>query len=224
MRLLPVTLTLLANHCRIQNANARIAPSPELSTRKRVAWLLIAGVLLFPFARSVDAADRPLLSYSGSPLSRVFVDFQWGIQAVSHSDLDFNPTIASIGAGLWLFDNIGVDVFLDSNISDDRSDAFTVDIDEASGVGFRFQSPARRGLSLHVNLGYVTYRVVQLRQDERGSRTVSETFAGARLGVGVAQRLRSFKNILITGEYRNYLSDDDLQADTLAIGLRVNFK
>ena len=186
--------------------------------------MLAILVLLFPVAPVATAAGKPLFQYSGSPLSRLFVDLQVGVQAVSHSDVDFNPTVTSIGAGLWLFENIGIDIFLDAAASDDREQAFTLEIDQASGFGLRLQSPPRRGLSLHLNLGYVTYRIVQLEQDARGTREVVENFAGARLGIGIAQRLRAFNNVLVTGEYRNYLSDDELQADTLAIGLRVNFQ
>ncbi len=194
------------------------------SRRISTLWLVFALTLTLPIASVATASDRPLFDYSGSPLSRLFVDLQLGVQAVSHSDVDFNPTITSVGVGFWLFDNIGIDFFLDATASDDTEEAFTLEIDQASGFGLRLQSPPRRGLSLHVNLGYVTYRIVQLEQDARGSREVVENFAGARLGIGVAQRLRAFENILITGEYRNYLSDDELQADTLAVGLRVNFK
>ena len=104
---------------------------------RRAFSVLAILVLLFPVAPVATAAGKPLFQYSGSPLSRLFVDLQVGVQAVSYSDVDFNPTVTSIGAGLWLFENIGIDIFLDSAASDDREQAFTLEIDEASGFGLR---------------------------------------------------------------------------------------
>ena len=105
--------------------------------------MLAILVLLFPVAPVATAAGKPLFQYSGSPLSRLFVDLQVGVQAVSYSDVDFNPTVTSIGAGLWLFENIGIDIFLDAAASDDREQVFTLEIDQASGC-LLYTSPSPR--------------------------------------------------------------------------------
>ena len=88
----------------------------------------------------------------------------------------------------------------------------------------RFQSPPRNGFSVYLMAGFVDYQVVQEVNDERGRARVSEGFTGFRLGFGLAQRLPVFENVLVTGEYRNYFSEDELQVDSLTVGLRVNIQ
>ena len=169
-------------------------------------------------------AHKSPFNSTQSPQSRIFVDFQWGTQLVSFSSLDFNPIVASVGAGVWIFDNIGIDVFYDTGISDDYSENFLVEIEEAAGFGLRFQTPPKRGFSGYVNVGFVDYQVLLTVNDSLGTRRVSEGFSGGRIAIGLSQQLRHFDFLSVTGEYRNYFSDEDLQADSVVVGLRLNFK
>lgn len=185
--------------------------------------LLMFGLVQKPgFAETRVKQD--LLSYSGSPISRLYAEGQWGVHAVRHSDLDFFPLLGSGTLGLWLFNNIGVEVFGDIGLGSFEDGPFSLEVEEAGGIAMRFQSPPRNGFSLYFTAGYVDFQVTQTVTDERGIGRVSEGFAGLRLGVGLAQRLPVFENVLVIGEYRNYFSEDELQVDTLTLGLRVNIR
>lgn len=187
--------------------------------------LVLQSSLLAPgLSHAQTRSDNGLFHYSGSALSRVYADAQWGVQAVRHSDLDFYPLFSSGSLGLWLFDNIGVEVFGDAGLGSFEDDEFSVEVEEAGGVAMRFQSPPRNGFSLYLTAGYVDYQVAQVVDDERGRARVSQGFAGLRLSLGIAQRLPVFDSVLLTGEYRNYYSEDELQLDSLALGLRINIQ
>ena len=191
---------------------------------RRLTTFVTACVILLLSSTLAVAKDRPIFVFSQSPEARVYADLQFGINAIGHSDLDFFPKVISGGVGVWLFDNIGVEVHFDGGISSDSDGAFTVELEDASGIALRFQSPPIRGLAAFINVGYVDFQLEQVESDSRGTRRVSEGFSGARVSLGVVQRLPIYDFLHVTGEYRAYLSDSDLQVDTLAIGLRINLK
>ena len=196
------------------------------STRSHHAsWFIVAvfcaGALL---VQSPALAHKSIFTYSQSPQSRVFVDFQVGAQLVGVFEEDFTPSVVSVGGGIWIFDNIGIDVFFDTGISDDNSGNFSAEIEEAAGFGLRFQTPPKRGFSGYVNVGFVDYQILLTDNDENPNRLISQGFTGGRIAIGLSQQLKYFDYLSVTGEYRNYFSDDDLQADSLVFGLRVNFQ
>ena len=147
-----------------------------------------------------------------------------GAQLVGFFEEDFTPSVVSVGGGIWIFDNIGIDVFFDTGISDDNSGNFSAEIEEAAGFGLRFQTPPKRGFSGYVNVGFVDYQILLTDNDENPDRLISQGFTGGRIAIGLSQQLKYFDYLSVTGEYRNYFSDDDLQADSLVFGLRVNFQ
>ena len=189
-----------------------------------LARLAIACVVLLLSSTVAAAKDRPIFVYTQSPASRVYADLQFGLNAISLSGLDFFPKVISGGVGVWLFDNIGVEIHFDGGIATDSDGAFTAELEEAVGLSLRFQSPPVRGLAAYINVGVIDFQLVQVESDSRGTRRVSEGFGGARISLGVVQRLPIYDFLHVTGEYRTYLSDSDLQVDTLAIGLRINLK
>jgi len=200
----------------------------RVSARKQAsACLLVLGLICIGLPDNAEARpgqNHSLWQYSGSPMSRVYADVQWGVQAIGHSDLNFYPAYTSGGIGLWLFDNIGIETFGDLGLEAYQSGPFTVEIEEAGGVGLRFQSPPKRGLSAYLVAGYVDFQLTQVESDSRGTRRVSQGFGGVRFSVGLAQRLRSFDSVLLTAEYRNYYSQSEIQVDLLSVGFRVNVR
>jgi len=155
---------------------------------------------------------------------RFYGEVQLAAGGVQHSDVDFYPVFGSVSAGLYLVPNIGVEVFADTGLSSDNSDGFDMDIEQAQGIAVRLQSPATQGLQGYIVLGYVNYT---LDQDARATATqaassVNEDFAGARISVGLMQRLKSLPSLLVSAEYRHYNADEPLRVDALVLGIRVN--
>lgn len=197
----------------------------RLIPKRFIPWLalLLPLVALFLIPTAATAAQRGVFQYSKSAETRLYADLQVGIQAVSHSGIDFLPNFGSASVGIWVFDNLGIDIFGDTGLMADDTGVFELQIAEASGVALRFQSPpSLGGLRAYVMLGVVNFEVEQKESDLRGQRVVIENFTGGRVSIGFAKRLAAMRSLMLTAEYRNYYSDKDLQADSLGFGLRVN--
>lgn len=155
----------------------------------------------------------------------VYGEIQFAGGALQHSDLNFYPTFGSVNVGLYVVPNIGVELFADRGIGSDSSGDLDMDIEGAFGIAARFQSPANSGgVQGYVVLGYVDYKLDQISRGSTigSSGSVDENFTGVRVSVGFMQRLRNFRNLQVTAEYRHYNADDPLRVDALVLGLRVN--
>lgn len=158
-------------------------------------------------------------SYSAVAEGRVYGEIQLGAAIITNADLQFSPGFASLSAGAFVFPGIGVELFADTGVVSGEDNDFDFDIDSAFGVGIRFQSPPQRGVQGYIVLGAVNYT---LEQESPSGQRVSGDFTGARVSVGLMQRLVLFPNILVTAEYRHYNADEPLKLDGLLIGLRFN--
>ena len=206
-----------------------------------VASLLIASLLLagpvaaaayaLPSGPQFNTAKRLAPAgldarYRGSPVSRLYADVQTGVQGVRHSALNFYPMFGSVSAGLWLFDNIGVEVFADVPLADDDNGVFQLEVVDTAGLALRFQSPPTTRFQAYVVLGYVDLTVEQRErlvvESEPRSRLVRQGFSGLRISLGFAWRVPRVPALLGILEYRNYYTEDELQVDGLAFGLRLN--
>jgi len=155
---------------------------------------------------------------------KLYGEARLGAGGVRHSGLDFYPQFGSFSAGVFVFDGIGIEGFVGSSLSSDEKDGFDLDITESSGVALRLQSPPQLGgLQAYILLGYVSF---QLQQEERGSpdSLVRTTFEGARVAVGIHQRLRLINGLMVGLEYRNDYADTGITVDGLSLGLRYEMR
>jgi len=175
-----------------------------------VRWL-IAGVLA-------------LSSCSALADGAVYGEVNLGAGGVRHSDLDFYPGFASLTLGAYVLPNIGIEVFADAGVRDHETDDFTLEVENAYGIATRFQSPSSRGVQGFIVLGYVNYQVEQASATDSvlAGSSVDEMFRGARVSVGLMQRLVKFPNVQLTGEYRHYNADQPIRLDALLLGVRFN--
>ena len=154
----------------------------------------------------------------------LYGELQLAAGGVQHSDLDFYPLFGSVSVGAYLMPGIGVELFADSGIDSDRKGGFNLEVEQAYGVAARFQSPPVNGVQGYITLGWVNFTV-----DQQASATASlagssinQDFTGARLSIGLMQRMQQFRNLLVSLEYRHYNADEPLRVDALLLGLRVN--
>lgn len=173
-------------------------------------WL-IACVLAV--SSSFASADGP-----------VYAELQFGAGGVSHSDLNFYPTFGSLNVGVYVLPNIGIELFADTSIGSDRTGDFDLELEQAYGIAARFQSPPVRGVQGYIVLGAVNYTLDQISQPSGNLPTssINEDFTGARVSVGLMQRLKRTPNLLVSFEYRHYNAGEPLRLDALVLGLRVN--
>ena len=173
-------------------------------------WL-IAGLLVV--TSSYTYADGAL-----------YGELQVGAGYVNHSNLDFYPSIGTVTLGAFVLPGIGFEVFADSGLAEGSEAGFEMSLEHAQGVAARFQSPPVKGLQGFVVLGLVDYTLEQ-RSDLIGTatgRTISEDFRGARVSIGMMQRLKRFPYLQVTAEYRHYNADEPIRLDGIVFGLRVN--
>jgi len=150
---------------------------------------------------------------------KLYGEVRLGAGGVHHSDLDFYPTFGSVSAGVFVFENIGIEGFFNTSISSHETDGFDLDVTEVSGAAVRFQSPASLGgLQAYILLGYTTFVLEQEGPDD-GDK-VTEAFTGARVGIGVHQNFRTVQGLSFGLEYRNDYAETGITVDGLSFGLR----
>ena len=184
---------------------------------QRLSRLFGASVLMTvaAFAASDLRADGP-----GMP-GTVYGELHLGLGGVRHSELDFYPGFASASAGLFVYPDIGLEAFVDGSLGSDDKASFESEISQAGGVALRLQSPPVRGLRAYMLFGYVNFTIEQQEDDQRGQRTVVESFEGVRVSLGLSQALERFNNIMVNVEYRNYYVDEAITVDGFSLGLRL---
>jgi len=151
----------------------------------------------------------------------VYGELQVGVGGVYHSDLNFYPRFATASLGAYVLPNIGLELFADTGFAPGDDEDFELDIEQAYGIALRFQSPPWQGLSGFIVAGAVNYTLDQ-SLDSADSPSVNEEFTGARVSVGIMQRLKRLPGLLLTVEYRHYNADEPLKVDALVLGWRVN--
>lgn len=157
---------------------------------------------------------------------RLYGEARAGAGGVRHSDLDFYPRFGSFSAGVFIFENIGIEGFVDTSFSSDETDVFEVDITHAAGAAVRLQSPPERGLQAYVLLGFVNFGLKQKENENSvgGRRIIKEDFSGVRVSVGLNQRLEFMKGLIFGIEYRNYYADSGITVDGVSLGLRYEMQ
>ena len=154
----------------------------------------------------------------------MYGELQLGAGAVSHSELDFYPIFGTATLGAYVYPGIGIEIFGDTSVASDNDGNFEMDLQEAYGIAARFQSPPQNGLQGFIVVGMVNYTYDQQARASEGrlASTVNEEFRGARVSVGVMQRLERFPYLQFTAEYRHYNADEPLRLDSIVFGFRVN--
>lgn len=150
---------------------------------------------------------------------RLYGELHLGAGGVRYADLDAYPTFGSLTLGAFVLPGIGLELFADQGIDNDEQNSFDIGLEQAYGVAARFQSPSSGGTSGYIVLGYVDFTVEQGRSD---LQTISESFTGARISIGLMQRLRTWPALQVSAEYRNYYVDEPVRVDGLVFGLRLN--
>ncbi len=173
-------------------------------------WLLACVLAV---SSSISNAEGP-----------IYAEVHIAAAGVNHSNLDFNPYFASVSAGTFVRQGIGVEVFADSGFRSHKKNGFDLEVTEAYGIGIRLQSPPVNRIQGYVVLGAVNYTIKQQANatESLGGSSINGDFTGMRISVGIMERMERWKNVLISLEYRHYNADQPLRVDALLLGLRIN--
>lgn len=154
--------------------------------------------------------------------SPVYAEAAVAASGVRHSDVDFYPIFGSVTLGAYVWPGIGVELFADRGIAEDEKRGFDLSLEEAEGAALRFRSPEDNGLSGYIVLGYVDFMIEQERADAGDDRALEVELSGARVSIGVSQRLRAVDSLIVSAEYRNYYTEEDVRVDGLLLSLGWN--
>ncbi|MBX2824631.1 MAG: hypothetical protein KTR33_07865 [Gammaproteobacteria bacterium] len=172
----------------------------------------------------VTVGISPATAAQPPSLQGVYGDIQFAFGGVRHSDVEFNPGFASVSVGAWLWEGIGLEVYLDQGLNKGSDGDFDLEITDANGIAARFQGRADEGLFAYVVLGIVATRLEQAEGGDSAPRTVVQNYRGGRISIGFGSELSFFNGARLLAEYRNYFVDEDLHMDALTVGLQVSFQ
>lgn len=151
----------------------------------------------------------------------VYADLQYTYGGVRHSNINFNPGFGTLAVGAWIRPGIGIEGFIDQASTSSQEGNFDLTLEQATGVGLRFQSPTTdHGVFSYVVLGMVSVDITQDESDERGQRQVRQGFDGVRISLGFGYEFSGLDVLSLTGEYRHYAVDESIQIDGISFGLR----
>lgn len=142
---------------------------------------------------------------------------------IAVANLDYYPVYASLTAGFFFKKGFGLELHLDGEILPGQDDGYELAYEHGGGVGLRFESPPRSGLSGYAVLGYTTF---SLRQERDNPTVVGDElnadFGGPRISLGLVQRLKRLPYLSVSAEFRKYYVEDGLDIDSVVVGLRVS--
>lgn len=200
-------------------------PTQALRPEQCYRYGLIGYCCWCPVSRLVFAVLFLLAASQSQAAINLYGEARLGAGAVRHSDLDFYPRFGSLSAGVFVFENIGIEGYVSSSLGSDKQDGFDVEVTESSGAAVRFQSPPKLGgLQAYILLGYVSFQLQQIEDGIEEPRTVKTTFDGVRVAIGVHQRLKLVNGLIFGLEYRNDYADSGITVDGLSFGLRYEMR
>ena len=171
---------------------------------------------------------RALLAFvclSLSPLAysadRFYGEIHGGLGNIRQSDLSFRPVEAYVSVGGYFINNVGIDLTLGTALLDDDDDGFDAQVEDIASLSVRFDSPPIDYTSAFVLIGYSQFTVQQEAVNPLGvTSTVSETFRGGTLALGLRQQLGNTP-FSIVGMFRTHILDEPVDVDSYTVGVRA---
>ncbi len=161
------------------------------------------------------------ISFPSFATDRLYGEIHGGFNVIQLSDLRFLPIQASVSFGGYFYKTLGVDVNLGGSLNEDRDEDIKLQLENQITLSVRFDSPPTRGVSAFVLIGWAQFDLSQSGDSSIGTtQTVSETFRGAAVSIGVRQQIGSGP-FSVVGSYRFFDVDEPLDFDTYTLGVRV---
>ncbi len=136
-------------------------------------------------------------------------------------DEQFNPTTLEARLGMYLQQQVGIEAYVSSGLSDDSQLDIDVSIKTIAGVNFRFESPESEGMKIFILLGY---GMTEWEVDRSGSgEPGSVDFDDFSYGAGFEWRLGKSEQWFINLRGQRFLNKNDLTLDLGSLGVRYVF-
>lgn len=138
-------------------------------------------------------------------------------QAVSLSGEKFEPVIASITVGTWLFEGIGFELELGTGVREDNVAALEIGTESQVSIGLRLESKPVNGVAAYVLLA-ATGVTLNSRFTSGNAADRNHDFSGFRGVFGLTFPLSSRSVIDAAVSHSEF--DDDFNINTFRIGAR----
>ncbi len=136
-------------------------------------------------------------------------------------DEQFNPTTLEARLGMYLQQQVGIEAYVASGLSDDSQLDIDVSIKTIAGINFRFESPESDGMKIFILLGY---GMTEWDVDRSGSgEPGSVDFDDFSYGAGFEWRLGKSEQWFINLRGQRFLNKNDLTLDLGSLGVRYVF-
>ncbi len=175
----------------------------------------MANRLLFSFlllTLSLPALAEPRF-YAGAGI---------GYGDIRLSRTHFNSVSSQFHVGGWVLKNIGIELRLNNELSDDSARGITTSIPRLVTAAMRFQSPQEWGLKVYVLLGGA--RVTLDSHGEGGNFPGREDFDAALVNIGLLSPLSDDGRWSLFLEANRYFLDRDNDAPLTIGSLGVQYE
>lgn len=133
----------------------------------------------------------------------------------------FHLPLMRARAGVWLWENIGIEGMAGVALDNDTQSDLDMDIPSLGAVYARFQSPEQMGIKAYILLGAAA---VEMDGNLAASGFPGrETFSGGMASLGLRAPIKRLPNAAWSLEYSNYFVDEDIDVFGWSIGIYYDF-
>ena len=146
-----------------------------------------------------------------------------GYSDIQLSQTRFNSISGQYHAGLWVVDNIGIELRLNAELSDDTEHGITTSIPQIASAVLRLQSPEDLGLKVYVLAG--ASRVALDSHADGGDTPGQDDFDAGLIALGLLTPLSADRQLGVYFEASRYFleRDDDIPLIVGSLGVQYDF-
>lgn len=137
-------------------------------------------------------------------------------------DEKFNPLALEARIGIYLEQQVGLEAYYGSGLSDDSQVGIDLSLTTLAGINLRFESPETKdGMKIFVLLGY---GMSEWDVDRSGTGEPGKVdFDDFSYGGGLEWRIGTSENWFVNVRGQSFLNKDDLNLGTGSLGVRYAF-
>lgn len=170
--------------------------------------ILALFLLISPWCGAVDSFSWPVYA-SG------FVDRQ----GISLSGEKFEPVVASVAIGAWVYEGIGLELELGAGVSDDEVATLELEPESQFSLGIRLESEPINGVAAYALISASNVSIAS-RFNTGAAAASNQRFSGFRGAFGLTFPL--FQRWVLDAAFVHSAYDDDFSINGFRVGARYS--
>lgn len=136
-------------------------------------------------------------------------------------DETFNPLALEARVGFYLEQQVGLELYYGTGLSDDTEVGIELSLNSIAGVNLRFESPEAQGMKVFILLGY---GMTEWDVDRSGTGEPGKVdFDDYNIGGGFEWRIGKSENWFVNLRGERFLNKDNIRLNTGSLGVRYVF-